>query len=343
VVASFGTGLHIVDVSIPTEPVGLAVHQMPGGANDLLVADDILYATDDFIGLRIFDVRRPTDPVEIARMDLTADIVYRGISTGHGPMAVDGDLLFVGDYYGRLHIIDIADPAHPLVRGRVRFDLAPVGLTLFGDQVLMTGDKSVVKIVDVGDPDAPVVVGSLDERLYGRSIAVTSDGYAFVVAYFSSRVRVVDVRNPAAPVEIGEIALDDHPHAVQVAGDHAFFAAGGGGLLIIDVSSPVDPVEVAVVEDPIGPVFDIALTEDYAFLADIRTGNPVVDIRDPEHPVMACIRSDDRLDGRRIAVDDDCTYLDSGHRGFAVLCTRRVFERDGVDDRRQDTTGHLVR
>ena len=69
-------------------------------------------------------------------------------------------------------------------------------------------------------------------------------------------------------------------------GGYAYVACGPSGLLILDVSDPVNPVQVAQFDTP-GSVRAVKVRDRFAFLADYTKGVYAVDIADPEHPASA--------------------------------------------------------
>jgi hypothetical protein len=69
-------------------------------------------------------------------------------------------------------------------------------------------------------------------------------------------------------------------------GGYAYVACGSSGLLILDVTDPVNPVQVAQFDTP-GSVRAVKVSDRFAFLADYTKGVYAVDIADPEHPVSA--------------------------------------------------------
>jgi hypothetical protein len=70
--------------------------------------------------------------------------------------------------------------------------------------------------------------------------------------------------------------------AVALQGDYAYFGSGGC-LIVADVGNLTAPVEVGKVTFP-GPIFAIAVSGDYAYVADGYDGLRIVDISNPAAP-----------------------------------------------------------
>ena len=70
---------------------------------------------------------------------------------------------------------------------------------------------------------------------------------------------------------------------VHVIGSHAFLAAGGAGLLVVDISNPAAPLEVGSYDT--GDVArDVVVKGDHAYVADRIDGLRVINISDPATP-----------------------------------------------------------
>jgi len=76
-------------------------------------------------------------------------------------------------------------------------------VALEGDYVFVADGTEGIQVFDVGVPDEPVLVGSLDLPAYNRSLVVR-DGLA-VVAAATGGVHVVDVSDPTNPIYAGNV------------------------------------------------------------------------------------------------------------------------------------------
>ena len=75
----------------------------------------------------------------------------------------------------------------------------------------------------------------------------------------------------------------NYAYDVVVSGRYAYVAAGGAGLLIVDVSSPSLPVELGVYDTP-GNARGVAASAGQVLVADERYGLQIVNVVDPLHP-----------------------------------------------------------
>ncbi|MGR3310440.1 MAG: SBBP repeat-containing protein, partial [Candidatus Brocadiales bacterium] len=102
-VANGGTGLEIVDISVPTNPTLLGSFDTPVWARNVHVSGNIAYVTDGIGGLQIIDVSIPTSPTLLGSFD----------TPGRAwDVFVSGKTAYVADWFS-LEIIDVSDPTSP--------------------------------------------------------------------------------------------------------------------------------------------------------------------------------------------------------------------------------------
>jgi hypothetical protein len=92
-------------------------------------------------------VADPLAPREVARLPLPD--IRSALTVDRRAYVVTGE----GEAE-RLHVVDLAPPAAPVLRGSLAGPIPPPG-TLVGHHLLHTWYDSGVRVVDVGDPDAP--------------------------------------------------------------------------------------------------------------------------------------------------------------------------------------------
>jgi hypothetical protein len=174
------------------------------------------------------------------------------------------DALFVAAGRCGVIVLDVSDPAAPLVLGRYDTPVwaEAVEVKLFEDSVIgyIADHNGGLVIVDFsnlfdGTPSAPVLLGAI-----GSSTPGWGTGAAIDVAILDNEVnllafvattqglRVVGVNNPMSPQLIGsynspagnppEVSQDI---SLSEDGDTAFIAGWQAGLLAIDVSDPTEP------------------------------------------------------------------------------------------------------
>lgn len=148
--------------------------------------------------------------------------------------------------------------------------------------VAVIGEGPRLAVVDLADPDAPVIVGHTPP--FADVIRVVAlAGEIALVAGGNGGLHVVDLADPTAPVAIGFLATPEPVQDIAVSGRRATVAAGFAGLLLIDLANPAAPAVT-------GSLFmgetaqAVAVSGNYAYVSS-GSALRVVDIRDPAAPV----------------------------------------------------------
>jgi len=104
-VADYWEGLHVFDVSKPTNCMRLGGYDSGGTANayGVAVSGNYAYVADGVNGLQVIDVSNPTNCVRVGGFDTNewADAV-----------AVSGNYTYVADAGAGLQVIDVSDPTN---------------------------------------------------------------------------------------------------------------------------------------------------------------------------------------------------------------------------------------
>lgn len=292
--------------------------------------------------------------------------------SGTTAVAVSGNYAYVTPYYrGELVAVDVSDPRHPHIVGHTpvaRSLLNATNVTVSGTLAYVVsknrntaqgsggnddGTGNSLTIVDVSDPTAPRIVGTLHNRvaLFGAyGVAVDGD-YAYVASQGCLRGQpcpntavgdsftVVDVSDPATPTVVATLRNGTLPlpwrgsgalkHATSVAlsGGFAYVtAAYTNRLTVIDVRDPLHPAIVASLEDDAQLAFpvDVAVDNGYALVADQYSGLgrvAVVDVQDPTAPqVVATVTDPTWLDGAyRIKASGDFAFVSAAYANAVAV------------------------
>lgn len=265
--------LHLFDVSDPASPVALGVLFIQDGqvGTRLSVEDGLAHVITGSLqvgspgSLQAVDVRVP----EFPERQLFLEYDYRALE-------VAGQLLYAASG-GALDVFDLADPMRPGRIGSVPLDGAPVDLEVVGSFAYLAARLSL-EIVDVTDPTAPQLVRTLASRAYAIAqsggqlyvgtqdgtleiydlgdpddpmllgsvplgLSILNTGYeldldgAVLYATALGGLRDVDLSDPRAPQVIG--SFDQFfLESAAVSGDLLYVGFVGGGVLIVDVSDP---------------------------------------------------------------------------------------------------------
>jgi hypothetical protein len=171
-----------------------------------------------------------------------------------------------------------------------------------------------LQTIDVSDPSAPIVLGSLGLTWpWGVAIA----GAIAYVADGSSGLRVISIADPAHPQLIGQLSTPAEARGVAVSGNLAYVADYTAGLLIVDVSDPQHPHLISQLDTP-GSANRLATSGGYAYVAGGSAGLQVIRIADPDHPAILG-RVDTPDSASDVAVQGSYAYVADGGVGLSVI------------------------
>jgi hypothetical protein len=166
---------------------------------------------------------------------------------------------FVADYDGKLMISNVRHPALPVPMGELVTTGRPNALAVHGSVAYVSNiDPDTVDIVDISQPWAPVLLGTIPLAVTGMEVV---DGmlYAIAIGDGLDALHVFDLGVPQTPQEIGTLMLPDGPRGLTIDGDYAYMtliAGLGGDLAIADIKDPANPLLVSVLPHADRPARD---------------------------------------------------------------------------------------
>lgn len=229
---------------------------------------------------------------------LATGLNYEGV-WGSGPCldaAYDGNYVYYLGYRTGLEVLDITEPQQPIRIGGVYLPAHPGGeLAAERELLVLNGyayitayyydiDKSLIQIVDLVNPSAPLATG---HRVFGGRVTglALKEGYAYV-SLWEGGVKIFNVSNPYSPILVGSHFIDGITSDVSTGIDKSLiYAVNSNSLRIIDVSIPASPVLVGKYVLTDNDIACVAIGEngDYAFIGGYG-GIVTVDITDPAAP-----------------------------------------------------------
>lgn len=321
--AYLGTGLHgvlyTVDLSDPSQPVQTAADEFESGwIYGITIDSGYLMVANGSLGLRVFDLHDPHHPEQIimlptygsthdaaivsghafiagaatggllrARLQSQArPPLIRGIPTDSNSISVlpVGDMLYVGDDAPSLNLYSIADPSSPQLVSTLPLAARPEEIIqLSAGTLVVAAENAGVRVIDVNDPNAPMVVSSIATPSAARSLDLLG---THLYVGCAQGVQVLDISNSAAPVLVGQSEGSSESIESLIAVDgNLFCAAGFGGLQVYDLTSPATPVLAG--ELALSFMFDyaqdITIRDGVAYLAATDSVS-TIDISDPHNP-----------------------------------------------------------
>jgi hypothetical protein len=280
-IASYASGLEILDVTNPAKPFHLA--SVPAeGTSCLSVSGDVAVIGNEFGIITVIDVGDPSAPVVRGQFfSPTSFGRLTSLLNGDGPQ---GGVLYMtmssvdpfGNQVYRNHN-NVQEPGEDEMLMYSLTDNAsqPEALSFYVDEPIfdvsdhfidgqwhyMTGGFSnSFNIIDgnsAGGGLGPLTKVTLTHGAGGALLerptsVVVSGNYAYVTSSGSNALEIIDVTDKNNPVHAGSIthgtdgAVMLNPVSVSLSGKYAFVASTGtndvnGGLEIIDISDPTNP------------------------------------------------------------------------------------------------------
>ncbi|MBN1771235.1 MAG: hypothetical protein JXB32_08250 [Deltaproteobacteria bacterium] len=306
-------GVVVEDLSQPQTPQRLAVAELPGSVNRLALVGDVerpaatacpalpdggtnpacgggpprrvLAAAAGPVGVVLYDIRDPAQPVELSRFDTP------GAAMG---LAATYPNLYVADGTNGVLVLDVRDPERPLALAGT--DGLPPDFSAFANG---PGPARPTPAVDQPAPvDADTPAPEPPASPYVRDVLL--DGSRLFAASGPAGLIVYDVRDPLRVG--GNLVLMPHAaidtpgdaRAVAVDGTTAYVADGPAGLQIIDLGLAEPAAGPAIVatwatrdvcrDVKIAVGRDRALFPPTAYLAVGDRGLEVLDISDSAAP-----------------------------------------------------------
>lgn len=271
-VAADEGGLRVVDISAPDLPRELGSLKLPGGVQHLeLHGDRLALSSGDRILL--VDVSRPDNPILLGEYAPPREARRVGIRN---------DLAFVADLDGGLKVLDLANPAMPLlIYGETEgatYDVLPVGNRLY-----VADGAAGVRILDIGNPAAPRQVAQVPLEGVAQGLDIWDDLLA--VSAGDAGLYLISLTYEWAPTVAAHLDTDGDAQDVKLAENLAYVADGPAGLVIISLVDRTAPVLRGTLYIP-GAAHALALADTFVYVAADDGGLQIVDAIRPASPFL---------------------------------------------------------
>lgn len=220
-------------------------------------------------------------------------------------------------------------------------------------QLAFLGIGPRLVVLDISNPAQPRALGQSDilpDVIQALSI---QDTYAYILTQDNS-LHIFNISDTGSLQEIGSYRPKngrDHRSAYWALNivEHIAYVLHGGStsfLSIIDVTSPMQPVEIAVHELP-RYITDIAVSGNYLYAPSSQEGLLIIDVTDPTTPIDVT-----HLPGEfsSIALQGTAVYLAAGEAGMRIFdisnparpVAMGVYQTDSMPVRKVIVEGNLA-
>jgi len=199
------------------------------------------------------------------------------------------------------------DVTHPSLNKR------PVDLVVNDGYLYVSNEFHGVDVYDLEDPSSPQWMGRAATNGRLRGIAY-QDGLVYVVGR-NGTMFITDVETPEAPYFLSSLNLSSgESWAVAVQGNYAY--VGATDFYIIDTSDPSNP-EIINYMNTITGTYDVAVRDNFAYLAQKNGPFMILEISDPESILIAYeIETSTVWD---IELSGNYAFLAEGNHGIRVV------------------------
>lgn len=240
-------GLHLVDISDPTNPVDISVYSLGRCPFDLFIDNNIAYLALGYDGLQLIDISNPAYPTLISTYyePLNGDGVF--------DVYVSNDVILMAGIEV-IRLLDVSNPANPSQISV--YDAPGIDFNIFVDNNIayVTTSGHGLRLVDIHDPVNPTEVGVLPVKDYIHYYILNiyvKNGIAYLVESLGG-LRLIDVSNPILPTEVGAYEPPVSVNNVLVNNDIAYIIDRSPGtewnykeFHLINVSDPANPISIS--------------------------------------------------------------------------------------------------
>ena len=297
-----GEGLLFMDVTDPTNPVRVGNYYSPAELRRIDKVGDLLYVTDAWNGFTILDVSDPTVTPRVVGIYQTLGLdgtVNTGGLQDHTDIQVEGNLAYFAVGWGGLDVVDVSNPASPVLLGNFSFgDLwLFTAMDVTGTVAHMSrrhsGGGGWYDNIDVTHPTGMVHLAEIN--LGGSSTSMeTSQGISHL-NWAGVTTRLIDTTDPRSPF----LVYAGAPPSVDSTrvGDLLYSAAATSnsatrGMYIHDVSNPSNPVFKSLTKFNLTGGIAVQNNRAYTIGTANVFGGPwgysmlVFDVSDPSSPTL---------------------------------------------------------
>jgi hypothetical protein len=296
-------GIHIIDNSIPAEPLNIAFIQIPGNM-DIAIRNNMLLA-DSYIDLVAIDITDPMNPVEIDRIQnafpnvLPApDYSYpvydldfsKGVVTGWETKEIT-EMVEKGNYYGKDMVLFDGFGAPTIGSAEVSINPSVSGIGgsmarfTVNAEYLYAVQNNNLKVFNVGS--IPGMTSGQDVMLDRMVETIFPYDNKLFLGTTTGMV-VYDISSPATPTYLSSFNHINSCDPVAIEGNYAFVTLRSGTqcngftnqLDVVDISSIANPFLVK--SYPMFNPYGLAIENHILFICDGDAGLKVYDANDPQ-------------------------------------------------------------
>jgi len=282
----FGYQLYVIDISDSLNPYPCFDTIGFSNAYHITTSEDLLFIPHHNGPTGIYDLTEPDHPVRCGIIEM------HGVGTWvevHDTLAFRPykDTLTQLYYFG---VYDISDTAAVVRIGSISIPgYGGYGIVYMDGYVYFSHGRGGLRIIDVSDPTNPYETAFYETPGHARSIYV-KDNYAYYMG--EQLLTIVDVSDPQQCVDLGTWSIqNERINEIHVQGEYLYATDDSGGMSIIDVSDPYNPVQTGYFSQPqtYYRSYGVWAQDTFAYVSyhTSSLGLKVLNVADPYNPFEA--------------------------------------------------------
>ncbi|MEW6379751.1 MAG: hypothetical protein AB1611_09100 [bacterium] len=293
IVAAGTSGLDLVDISLPSNPIFRHHISTQGNAISIRTDDEtgdyVLIANGD-AGLALLDIQPYHMCTSIGHLPMRGDIWGVTVSEDHAYLSM-----------GRqgLKAVSIADPWNPridcsLEKANTGWDTVLVSNCCVSRNGLYLANGSNLCLFKLSADHKVILPGEQPVRQDDQIQSLTIQGNYLYLLSLIKGLHIFQINPGLNRTPRGELTLGSMPQDIVVQNDVAYVAGGKDGLWTINVSDPgkpqiIPPKSSSTSSLSLSPalVLDVGLKGNYAYLVNGSYGIMVVNVAEKSDPILS--------------------------------------------------------
>ncbi len=200
------------------------------------IDSDLLYVSGGF-GIKIYDLSvDPENPTLIGEYNKVGGI----------QICINNSLAFLTFINGGLDIIDVQNPANPVLLSHFNLGKRDMDVEVVGSTIYLADPDRGLEVINGSNPSNPKIITTLS--INGAWDIWRVDNLLYLGCH-SNGVRIINITNPNAPNIISQYQTDGDVYAL--AGDDEVLYVGNfyGRIEVLNVSNPFLPSLLSITHD----------------------------------------------------------------------------------------------
>jgi len=308
-------GIITLDIQVPSN-VNLINITISSIAQKSKVYNSTAYVANGYCGVTFFDISDVTNPDEISSTRT------KGIAVD---VLKDSNILYVAEADSGIQIFNITDPTQPILLSDFYVYSDWDGflkLDKFETYLYAGGACWINEIIDVSDPENPILVGQIPVNDWCYDLQIMED-HLFVAGYWGG-FQIFSLEDPVNPFEVGYYPLG---LAVKITvSKELAYIYDGNEIIIFDITDFTSPALVATYNPgQYVSVYHMYAQGDTLYYSDGLSRINVLDVSNPNNPVVV----DSITDTRAISFDfSNNNFITHDEYLLRIICDTTIISTD---------------